>query len=125
MDESHDGGWRLTHLGRLLGHASRRFDERVLYLMAHDVQAMLGYHGFELRYYDELMGGKNEWRNVGSPNLHDLLAVRYLLLPDSQTVPGFHRVLGPAPTTSVKLARPMPISRPSSRARVCSARSSA
>ena len=54
------------------------------YLMAHDVQALLGYHGFELRYYDELMGGKNEWRNVGSPNLHDLLAVRYLLLPDSQ-----------------------------------------
>ena len=29
--------WRLTHLGRLLGHASRRFDERVLHLMAHDV----------------------------------------------------------------------------------------
>jgi hypothetical protein len=73
------------------------------YLMAHDVQAMLGYHGFELRYYDELMGGKNEWRNVGSPNLHDLLAVRYLLLPDSQTVPGFHKVLGPAPTTPGRL----------------------
>jgi hypothetical protein len=69
------------------------------YLMAHDVQAMLGYHGFELRYYDELMGGKNEWRNVGSPNLHELLAVRYLLLPDSQTVPGFHKVLGPETTT--------------------------
>jgi hypothetical protein len=69
------------------------------YLMAHDVQAMLGYHGFELRYYDELMGGKNEWRNVGSPNLHELLAVRYLLLPDSQTVPGFHQVLGPVTTT--------------------------
>ena len=29
--------WRITHLGRLLGHASRRFDERVLHLMAHDV----------------------------------------------------------------------------------------
>ena len=37
--------------------------------------------------------------NVGSPNLHDLLAVRYLLLPDSQTVPGFHQVLGPTTTT--------------------------
>jgi hypothetical protein len=69
------------------------------YLMAHDVPAMLGYHGFELRYYDELMGGKNEWRNVGSPNLHELLAVRYLLLPDSQPVPGFHKVLGPETTT--------------------------
>ncbi len=36
-----DDGWRLTHLGRLLGHAMRRFDERVLYLMAHDVDVPL------------------------------------------------------------------------------------
>jgi DNA-binding MarR family transcriptional regulator len=28
--------WRITHLGRLLGHASRRFDARELHLMAHD-----------------------------------------------------------------------------------------
>jgi hypothetical protein len=69
------------------------------YLMAHDVQTMLGYHGNEVRYYDELMGGKNEWRNAGSPNLHDLLAVRFLLLPQDQEVPGFHRVLGPEATT--------------------------
>ena len=34
-------GWRLTHLGRLLGHALRRFDERVLQLMAVDVQVPL------------------------------------------------------------------------------------
>lgn len=36
-----DEGWRLTHLGRLLGHAARRFDERVLYLMAHNVDVPL------------------------------------------------------------------------------------
>jgi DNA-binding MarR family transcriptional regulator len=29
--------WRLTHLGRLLGHALRRFDARVMELMAHEV----------------------------------------------------------------------------------------
>ena len=29
--------WRVTHLGRLLGHALRRFDERVLWLMTRDV----------------------------------------------------------------------------------------
>ena len=34
-------GWRQTHLGRLLGHAMRRFDERVLYLMAHDAEVPL------------------------------------------------------------------------------------
>lgn len=31
-----DDSWRLTHLGRLLGHAMRRFDARVLQLMAQD-----------------------------------------------------------------------------------------
>ncbi|OZA95806.1 MAG: MarR family transcriptional regulator [Polaromonas sp. 39-63-203] len=36
-----DPGWRLTHLGRQLGHALRRFDERVLQLMAGDVQVPL------------------------------------------------------------------------------------
>lgn len=36
-----DDSWRLTHLGRLLGHAARRFDERVLELMAHDLDVPL------------------------------------------------------------------------------------
>lgn len=34
-------GWRLTHLGRLLGHAVRRFDERVLELMARNIDVPL------------------------------------------------------------------------------------
>ena len=34
-------GWRQTHLGRLLGHALRRFDERVLMLMAHNMDVPL------------------------------------------------------------------------------------
>jgi DNA-binding MarR family transcriptional regulator len=36
-----DDSWRLTHLGRLLGHAARRFDERVLGLMANNVDVPL------------------------------------------------------------------------------------
>ena len=36
-----DDGWRQTHLGRLLGHAMRRFDARVLSLMAHNVEVPL------------------------------------------------------------------------------------
>lgn len=69
------------------------------YLMAHDIQTMLGYHGNEVRFYDELLGGKGQWRNAGSAALLDLLAVRYLLLPEAQAVPGYHRVLGPVTTT--------------------------
>jgi DNA-binding MarR family transcriptional regulator len=33
--------WRQTHLGRLLGHAMRRFDERVLAVMARNVEVPL------------------------------------------------------------------------------------
>ena len=33
--------WRLTHLGRRLGHALRRFDARVLELMARDIEVPL------------------------------------------------------------------------------------
>ena len=36
-----DDGWRQTHLGRLLGHAMRRFDARVLQLMARAVEVPL------------------------------------------------------------------------------------
>jgi len=36
-----DDRWRLTHLGRLMGHALRRFDARVLTLMAHSAEAPL------------------------------------------------------------------------------------
>jgi DNA-binding MarR family transcriptional regulator len=38
---SPDDRWRQTHLGRLLGHAMRRFDARVLQLMARDVKVPL------------------------------------------------------------------------------------
>ena len=37
----HDDAWRLTHFGRLLGHAMRRFDARVLDLMAHNIEVPL------------------------------------------------------------------------------------
>jgi hypothetical protein len=67
-------------------------------LMAASVQTVLGYHGNEVRFYDDLLGGKNVWRNLGNPNLHDLLATRFLLLPDTQSVPGFHRIMDPTPT---------------------------
>ncbi len=36
-----DDGWRQTHLGRLMGHALRRFDARVLQLMARNVEVPL------------------------------------------------------------------------------------
>ena len=40
-DPFHDDRWRQAHLGRLLGHALRRFDARVLQLMARNVEVPL------------------------------------------------------------------------------------
>jgi DNA-binding MarR family transcriptional regulator len=37
----HHDAWRANHLGKLLGEASRRFDARVLTLMAHSAEAPL------------------------------------------------------------------------------------
>ncbi len=36
-----DDRWRASHLGRVMGQALRRFDERVLHLMAHDANVPL------------------------------------------------------------------------------------
>ena len=41
LSEFDDDRWRQTHLGRLMGLALRRFDERVLHLMAHDANVPL------------------------------------------------------------------------------------
>ncbi len=70
-------------------------------LMAHDVAQVLGYQGNELRYYDDLLGGKNDWRYLfGSTQLWGLLAVRFVLASDTLTLPGYHRVLGPVQTVT-------------------------
>jgi hypothetical protein len=70
-------------------------------LMAHDIAQVLGYQGQELRYYDELLGGRNEWRYLLT-NIHlwNLLAVRFVILPDSAAIPGYHRIMGPTQTSA-------------------------
>jgi hypothetical protein len=71
-------------------------------LMAFDVPEVFGYHGNELRYYDELWGGKNEWKHLGVLSLWDLWAVRYAVLPAGartiDSIPGFRRILDSVPT---------------------------
>ena len=70
-------------------------------LMAHEVPQVLGYQGQELRYYDELLGGRNEWRYLlSSVHLWDLLAARFVVFPDSLALPGYHLALGPVSTAA-------------------------
>jgi hypothetical protein len=61
-------------------------------LMAYEIPSVLGYHGNELRHYDELMGGKNVWQYVLTPHVLDLVAARYVILRQSQPLPGWHEV---------------------------------
>jgi hypothetical protein len=84
-----------------LGPAFGRTTYPANVLQGHDVPQVLGYFGFELRYYDELLGGKNEWRYLwGSTRLWDLLAVKFVIAPDTMRLPGYHHVLGPVETAA-------------------------
>ena len=74
-------------------------------LMRHEVPLVLGYSGVELGAYDEVLGGRNEWRYLlSSIHLWQLLAIRYVVLPDSANLPGYHRILGPVTTASGRTA---------------------
>ena len=69
-------------------------------LMAFDVAQVLGYQGSELRYYDELLGGRpgtspGPQYLLASTRLWDLLAARYVVIADSVQIPGYHKVMGP------------------------------
>ena len=72
------------------------------FLMAKRIPVTFGYHGNEERFYDELWGGKNEYRYMNNAALWDVWAVKYFLVSAAaeQAIPGFHKVMGPVAITS-------------------------
>jgi hypothetical protein len=51
-------------------------------LMAFGIPQVLGHHGNQLHHFNELLGGKNEWRYLlAGRRLWDLFAVQYVLIP--------------------------------------------
>lgn len=64
-------------------------------LMKYRVPVALGYHGNELRFYDELAGSAQGYAPLQSHSLLDQLAIRFVILADTVAIPGWHRVLGP------------------------------
>ena len=77
--------------------------------MAFDVPQLLGVHGIELRYFDDVMGGRNEWRNLGNLHLWDMFAVRWVIAPAAarglDSIPGFARVLSNTTTSAGRQAQ--------------------
>jgi hypothetical protein len=74
-------------------------------LMGHGIVQVLGYQGNELRYFDELIGGRPGTQGqarflLTSTRLWDLLAVRFVVIADTVPIPGYHRVMGPVETAA-------------------------
>ena len=69
-------------------------------------QMLGGASSVELRSFDELMGlqGLGSFTNLGRLHLWELLAIRYVILPDTQHIPGYHQVLGPVTTGAGRTA---------------------
>lgn len=68
------------------------------WLMAAGIPTLFGYHGNELRTFDDLLGGKNLWKNQLNPAFWNLFAIRFVVLTQPQEIPGYHQILGPAET---------------------------
>jgi len=86
---------------RILNLAETRGSYPGSSLMAHDIPQLLGHHGMELHRFDELMGGKNQWRNLlGGIVLWDLYAIEHVIVPSGfdigQAMAGFSERYQPA-----------------------------
>ena len=71
---------------------------RGAWLMSAGIPTLFGYHGTELRAFDDLLGGKNQWKNQLSPAFWKMFGIRYIVLNQAQAIPGFHQVIGPVTT---------------------------
>ncbi|MBX3145724.1 MAG: hypothetical protein KF785_03050 [Gemmatimonadales bacterium] len=67
------------------------------WLMTANIPVLFGYHGNEIRYFNDLLGGKIA-QNQLNPAMWDLFAVRYFVVKEPQQIPGFRQVLGPVQT---------------------------
>ncbi|NOT08329.1 MAG: hypothetical protein HOP28_09000 [Gemmatimonadales bacterium] len=68
------------------------------WVMGQKIPQLFGYHGNELRNFDELWGEKNVWSRQLNLNLLKLFAVRYITFRKAQALPGYHLVKGPLTT---------------------------
>jgi len=64
----------------------------------HKIPVVVGYHGNQLRWYDDLLGGPSV-KNQGNPRFLNLVGAKYMLLPANQKLPDNY--LGSMPATVV------------------------
>lgn len=63
-------------------------------------QVLGGLSSVELRSFDDLLGldAQGQFANLGHVRLWNLLAIHFVVLPDTQRIPGYHLALGPVTT---------------------------
>jgi hypothetical protein len=80
---------------------------RQMSLMRFEIPQVLGgIRSIELSSLDGLLGlrGENDWTNLGHLHLWNLMSVRFVILPDTQAIPGYHQILGPVTTGAGRTA---------------------
>jgi hypothetical protein len=70
------------------------------WLMSREIPSLFGYHGNELRFFDDLFGGKNEWPNQVNPGLLRLYGVQFAITNQAVQLPEFHQLIGPVTTAA-------------------------
>ncbi|UCE64941.1 MAG: hypothetical protein JSU85_08625 [Candidatus Zixiibacteriota bacterium] len=57
-----------------------------LNLAYHGIELVTGYHGNQLKWYDQLLGGPSQ-RNLPNPRLLNLVGAKYIIIPSNQRIP--------------------------------------
>ncbi len=76
----------------------QNFAQTMTVLPLHGIEEVVGYHGNQLKWYDELLGGPS-LKNQGNPRLLNLVGTKYILIPPNQKLPP--DALGDKPITLV------------------------
>jgi hypothetical protein len=69
-----------------------------LNLPFYKIELAAGYHGNQLKWYDQLIGG-TAMQNLINPSIVNLLGVKYLIIPPNQSIPNTY--FGSKPTSTV------------------------
>jgi hypothetical protein len=64
----------------------QNFSQSVTVLPLFGIEEVVGYHGNQLKWYDQLLGGPS-LRNQGKPRFLNLVGTKYIIIPPNQKIP--------------------------------------
>ncbi len=64
----------------------QNFAQTMTVLPLHGIEEVVGYHGNQLKWYDQLLGGPS-LKNQGNPRFLNLVGTKYIIIPPNQKLP--------------------------------------